>query len=329
MTAPTTTWAESGQAGEGAAGDAPTELARALVANVSQVVRGHDAAVEVVVAAMLAGGHVLLEDIPGSGKTTLAKAVARSWGGSFRRVQGTADLLPADVTGSLVWDGAELRFTPGPVFSHLLLVDEVNRSPARTQSALMEAMEEGTVTVDGQVYALPQPFVVVATQNALDHHGTYPLPEGQLDRFAVRVSMGALEPLAEVQVVREQLVRPTVDELQAVTDPQALLAARTAVRSVHASDALLGYAVALCRATRQSPRLRQGAGPRAGLALVRCAQAWATLRGRSWATPDDLHAVALPVLVHRLVDRLGVSGGDEALAAVHDALSTVPVPPRA
>jgi MoxR-like ATPase len=293
--------------------------------------------VELAVIALLSGGHALVEDLPGTGKTTLAKALARTVGGTFGRVQATADLLPADITGSSVWDPstATFSFVPGPAFVNVLLVDELNRTPPRTQSAFLEVMEEHTVTVDGVRHAVPDPFFVVATQNPLDQHGTYPLPEGQLDRFAVRLRLGAIDVADELHVVREQLAGPTVDGLGAVHGADALRAARVAVRQVYVADAVLEYGVAVVRATRQDPRIRLGASSRAALALVRCAQARAVLQGREYVTPEDVAALAVPVLAHRIVPASGgfAVAADPAAAAraddlVREVLARVPAPLR-
>jgi MoxR-like ATPase len=321
-------------------------LARALVGNVQRVVHGRAEAVELVACAVLSGGHALIEDVPGSGKTTLARAFARSIGGNFHRIQATPDLLPSDITGSGVWDpdSRRFRFVAGPLFAHVVLVDELNRATPRSQSAFLEAMDEAAVTVDGIRHVLPDPFFVVATQNPLEQHGTYPLPEGQLDRFAVCLRLGGIDHDSERQVILEQLVRPTVDDLDAVADPERLRAARTQVRMTYIAQSVLEHALAIVRSTRSDPRIVLGASSRAALILLRCAQARALLYGREYVTPDDTKAMAGPVLAHRLLLAGTAAPGADfgygepaALAAgmatahyaanvVADIVSRVPVP---
>lgn len=301
------------------------EVASGLVTNVRRVVRGHDAAVELIVATLFAGGHVLIEDVPGTGKTTLARALAASIGGDFRRVQGTADLLPSDITGSNVWDQsrAAFSFVPGPIFTNVLLVDEINRTPPRTQSAFLEVMEEQAVTVDRTSHPVPRPFFLVATQNPIDQYGTYRLPESQLDRFAVCVNLGHLSDSEEFTVVREQLVRPTVEALSPVVAATELLSCQEQVRQTYVADAVLSYAVGLVRATRQIPSLSTGASPRAAITLVRVAQGLAALHGFGFVSPADVKAVAVSVLGHRVVTQSLETSAETVIA---DLVQRTPVP---
>jgi MoxR-like ATPase len=303
------------------------DVARTVVDTVARVVHDRDDAIELAVAAAIAGGHVLIEDVPGSGKTTLARALAAALGGSFRRVQGTADLLPADITGSSIWEPgrSDFSFVPGPVFANLVLVDELNRTPPRTQSALLEAMDEGFVTVDGVRHRLPEPFVLLATQNPYEQWGTYPLPEGLLDRFAVLLHLGENTGDTERRVVREQLAGPTVEELTPAVTAEDVAELRREVRRVHVADALLGYAVALSAATRRHPDVTLGASTRSTISLLRCAQSIALLRGRPHVVPDDVKLLAVPVLSHRL--GLRPDAGETAAADIVTAVvATVPAP---
>jgi MoxR-like ATPase len=314
--------------GPGEASRHPASVARALVTSIQGVLRGHDDVVELFAAAVMAGGHVLVEDVPGSGKTTLARAAARSLGGTFNRIQATSDLLPSDLTGSAVWNPERFAFemVPGPVFANVVLVDELNRASPRTQSGLLEAMDESAVTVDGRRYELPDPFTLVATQNPHDQHGTHFLPEGQLDRFAVRLRLGPLAPAYERIVVQEQLAGPTVDRLRPVADTAQVLAARERVRATHVADDVLDYALAVVQATRADARVAIGASTRAGLMLVRLSQSVAVLAGRDYVLPDDVQRAAVPCLAHRLV-LAGGPGGDAA-EVVRDVLRHVRVPVR-
>ena len=303
--------------------------AQALVANVETVIRGQRQAVESAVVALIAGGHVLLEDVPGVGKTMLGRSIARSVSGEFKRIQGTPDLLPSDITGSTVYDGQRhaFDFIPGPVFANVVLIDELNRTSPRTQAALMEAMDEGGVTVDGTRHALPEPFFVVATQNPLEHHGTYPLPEGQLDRFALALEMGYVDAAVEREIVQAQLQAHPVEALRPVLTADDVVVLRRHARSTHVGDAVADYAVALTRGTRGHAQLELGASSRATIALVRCAQARALLAGREFVTPDDIKALAVPVLAHRVLPAAGAEPQRRrSIRAVVDVVGSVPVP---
>ncbi|MDQ3646751.1 MAG: MoxR family ATPase [Actinomycetota bacterium] len=287
---------------------AATRAARLLIENVERVIRGKRRPVEAAATALFAGGHLLIEDVPGVGKTMLGRAISRSLRGSFKRIQATPDLLPSDVTGTSVYQqaGGEFQFIPGPLFANVVLVDEINRTTPRTQSALLEAMDENAVTVDGVRHPLPDPLFVVATQNPLEHHGTYPLPEGQLDRFAIAMEMGYLDPATEREVVRAQLESHPIEDLDAVLAPEEVLGIRRAVRSTHVAPAVLDYALAIVTATRTHPDVELGASPRASIGFVRCAQARALLEGREFVIPDDLKSLAVAALAHRVIPTAGL-----------------------
>jgi MoxR-like ATPase len=278
-------------------------LATDLIGNIGRVIRGNGRAVETAATALFAGGHVLIEDVPGVGKTMTGRAIARSIDGSFKRIQGTPDLLPADITGSAVYNQAthDFEFIPGPLFANVVLVDEINRTTPRTQSALLEAMDENAVTVEGARHPLPEPLFVVATQNPLEHHGTYPLPEGQLDRFAIATDMGYVDAATERDIIVSQLESHPIGELEAVLNSQDVLGIRRLVRSVHVSEAVLDYALGITRATRDHRDLELGASQRASVNLIRCAQARALMQGREYVVPDDVKTLAVATLAHRVV----------------------------
>ncbi|MDQ2760372.1 MAG: MoxR family ATPase [Actinomycetota bacterium] len=283
--------------------DAPAALARRLADNVSRAVQVRPETLTHLLVALLAEGHVLVEDYPGVGKTALARALARSIDCQFARVQCTSDLLPADVVGTSVYDQREQRFEfrPGPVFANIVLVDEINRASPKTQSGLLECMQERSVTVDVHTHELARPFLVLATQNPIEYEGTYPLPEAQLDRFMIRISLGYPTPAAEAEMLADHEGGDKVLALAVVATAAELLGAQDAARRVHVSAPLRDYVVKLSSATREDPRVYLGASPRAGLMLLRAAKAHAMLRGRDHALPDDVQALAEPVLAHRLM----------------------------
>jgi MoxR-like ATPase len=297
---------------------------RRVADNVAKAVQVRPETLEHLLVALLAEGHVLVEDYPGVGKTALARALARSIDSSFARIQCTSDLLPADVVGTNVYDQREQRFSfrPGPVFANVVLVDEINRASPKTQSGLLECMQERRVTVDVQTHELARPFLVLATQNPIEYEGTYPLPEAQVDRFMVRISLGYPDPRHEAGMLADHEAGDRVLSLAPVASAAELLAAQDAATRVRAADPLRDYVVRLLWRTREDPRVDLGASPRAGLMLLRAAKAGAMLRGRDHALPDDVQALAQPVLAHRLMLAPG-STRSTADDVVADAISSV------
>jgi MoxR-like ATPase len=289
-------------------------LIAALESNINRVVLGKAEAVRLVVAALLAGEHVLLEDVPGVGKTLLGKALARSLSGVFRRIQFTPDLLPGDITGSSIYNTKtqEFAFAAGPVFANVVLADEINRATPRTQSALLEAMSERQVSVDGQTHPLPQPFLVIATQNPIEFEGTYPLPESQLDRFLLRVGVGYPDRDLERQVLSSHRAGEPVDTLAAAVDCGQVLQLQAAVREVVVDEALEHYVLDIVEATRRCDDLAVGASTRGALALYRAAQAYALTEGRTYTVPDDVKRLAVPVLAHRVIPKGYIHSGQRA-----------------
>jgi MoxR-like ATPase len=300
---------------------AVAEVAAALRANITAAVKVSEEVLRNVLAALLAEGHVLIEDHPGVGKTALARALARSIDAEYARIQCTVDLLPADVVGANVFNQRESRFEfhPGPVFANVVLVDEVNRASPKTQSGLLECMQERRVTVEGQSHELARPFLVIATQNPVEYEGTYPLPEAQVDRFMVRVSLGYPSRIDEAEMLAEHADHDRVLDLRPVADPARIAAAQEAVGAVHASEPLRRYIVDLCEATREDALVELGASPRAGLLLFRASKALAAMDGRDHALPDDVQALAHSVLEHRLLLRPG-AGPNDRRAVISTAL---------
>jgi len=301
-----------------------------IISSVSSVIDGKPDAVRSALICLLAEGHLLIEDVPGVGKTMLARALAASVEATVRRIQFTPDLLPGDVTGVAVYDPVdrEFEFKPGAIFAHLVIADEINRASPKTQSALLEAMEEHQVTVDGSTHALPNPFLVVATQNPLEMEGTYPLPEAQRDRFMMRISMGYPDAAAETLMLRRRDQQNPLAGLVPVVDAGTVQQMIAWARHVHIAESLEEYAVALAQATRQDPSLHLGASPRATLQLVRAAKVLAALDGREYVVPDDIAGLVIPVFAHRLLAARGVhrAGAQPVEAALSQIIARVPVP---
>ncbi len=309
-----------------------TAILREIEANVAKVIRGKNQAIRLSIATMLARGHLLIEDIPGVGKTTLARALAASVGGTFRRIQFTSDLLPSDIIGVSVFksDTHTFEFRKGPIFANVVLADEINRTTPRTQSALLEAMSEGQVSVDDVTYTLDQPFLVIATQNPTEHFGTYPLPESQMDRFLLRIKLGYPGRDHERAILRERGSTDPINDLKPVIDHETLVSLQDSVESVTIEDKLLDYAMNIIDETRSSPHLSVGVSTRGALAWYRVAQAYALVEGRDFCVPDDFKSLAIPALAHRVMlsaahESLG-RARDEASRAIGDILARVTVP---
>jgi MoxR-like ATPase len=305
------------------------DIGSRIASNIERVIEGKPEAVTLGLAVLLAEGHLLIEDVPGVGKTKFAKALARSIDCSVRRVQFTPDLLPSDITGVSVYNAEDrdFEFKPGPVFANIVVGDEINRASPKTQAALLECMEERQVTVDGVTYGLEAPFLVLATQNPIDMEGTYPLPEAQRDRFMARISMGYPDRSAEILMLGEHAAIDPLDSLQPVSDATEVRALIAAVRSVYVSDAIKAYAVDLADASRRASDVRLGASPRAALQLVRAAKAWAALAGRDYVIPDDVQYLLSPVLGHRLLLTAEAHVGGRTVADVITRIvRTVPIP---
>ncbi len=308
------------------------ERIKRLQASVESVIKGKSEVVKMAAVALLANGHLLIEDVPGVGKTTLAHSLARSLDCSFQRIQFTSDLLPSDIIGVNIFNQqtGSFEFKRGPVFANIVLADEINRTTPKTQSALLEAMSEGKITVDNVSYRLSQPFLVIATQNPVEHHGTYPLPESQLDRFLMRIKIGYPENSEEKEILRAAANSLSPEQITPVLSAADVLEAQRRVRSVHVEESLLEYLLAIVQATRRSEHLTLGASPRGSIALHRAAQALAYVEGRDYCLPDDIKKMAIPVLAHRLVVSSKYSSqlkrSEEAEAILSDILRNIEVP---
>ena len=303
-----------------------------LQGTVERVIKGKPEAVRLAIVTLLAGGHLLVEDVPGVGKTTLAQALARALDWTFQRIQFTSDLLPSDVIGLSVYDehARAFEFKPGPVFANVVLADEINRTTPKTQSALLEAMGEGHVTVEGRTYQLPAPFIVMATQNPVEHHGTYPLPESQLDRFMLRLHIGYPDAEIEKEILRDRAEGDPLDDVRPVMTGAEILELRRAVAQVAVDDALVDYLMRIVVATRASELLDLGVSPRGTLALRRAAQALALTEGRAYCLPDDIKRLVLPVFAHRVMVNSRFSStlrrSEEAEAVLREIMKTISVP---
>ena len=323
---------QAAQESEGGAGSLAADHIVQLHAAIEGVIKGKSEAVRLALVALLAGGHLLVEDVPGVGKTPLAQALARALDCTFQRIQFTSDLLPSDVIGLSVYNEREavFEFKPGPIFANVVLADEINRTTPKTQSALLEAMGEGHVTVEGTTYQLPAPFIVVATQNPIEHHGTYPLPESQLDRFMLRLRIGYPDAGMEKVILRDRETRDPLTEMRSVLSAADIAALQRQVAGVAVDDALVDYLMRIVSATRNSEMLDLGVSPRGTLALFRAAQALALTEDRAYCVPDDIKRLVLPVFAHRLVVNSRFSSSlrrsEEAEAVLREIMKTISVP---
>jgi MoxR-like ATPase len=305
------------------------DITNQLLENVEKVIVGKTNAIRLTITGLLCQGHILIEDVPGTGKTMLAKSIARSIGGTFNRIQFTPDMLPSDVTGVSIFNQKtnEFEYRQGPIVAQIVLTDEINRATPKTQAALLEAMEEHQVTVDGKTHPLPEPFLVLATQNPIEYEGTFPLPEAQMDRFLLRISLGYPSKTYEVQMLTDQQLHHPIEDLEQVIDIADLLKVQDAVRSITVTDEIKRYIVDLVETTRAHGEIYLGASPRGSLALFRTSQARAAILGREYVLPDDVKALAVPALAHRLIVGSAARIREvDAVDVIEEVLEKVPVP---
>jgi MoxR-like ATPase len=306
-----------------------SEELKKLIENVEKVIIGKTKKVKLLIVGLLTNGHILIEDVPGLAKTMLALALAKSINGDFKRIQFTPDLLPSDVTGGFIYSpkSGEFDFKKGPVFTNILLADEINRTTPRSQSALLECMQEYKVSLDGKTFSLPQPFMVVATQNPIEHQGTYPLPEAQIDRFLMKIDMGYLSPEEEVRVMQGQKIRHPIEGLAPVMNLENVLRLQDEIKNIEISDHVLGYIVKLISSTRSRQDIKLGASPRASIALMKASCAWALLEGRDYVVPDDVIELLPWVLKHRItLQPKAAIAGVTPEAIISELLKTTPIP---
>jgi len=305
------------------------DFAERLISNIEKVIVGKRLTIQLAITGLLSQGHLLIEDVPGVGKTMLARSIARSLGCSFSRIQFTPDMLPSDVTGVSIFNQVkhEFEFRPGPIIAQIVLADEINRATPKTQAALLEAMEERQVTVDGVTHYLPKPFMVMATQNPIEYEGTFPLPEAQVDRFLMRIQLGYPSPDAEIQVLERQQYRHPFEEIQQIVTAEELLEAQQAVKDVYVSSGIKRYIIDITNQTRKHTEVYLGASPRGSLALFRSTQAFAAIAGRDYVLPDDIKTLAIPTLAHRVILGPGARLRDlSANQIVEEIIGNVPVP---
>jgi MoxR-like ATPase len=301
-----------------------------VINNLEKVIIGKKEVIKLALTSLFAGGHLLIEDVPGTGKTTLALGIAKSIGGIFRRIQFTSDLLPSDIIGVTIYSqkNESFEFKPGPIFANIVLADEINRTTPKTQSALLESMNENQVTVDNKTYPLPKPFMVIATQNPLEIYGTYPLPESQLDRFMMRIKMGYPPSDKEKEIILSHKFSRPLDNISAVINPEDVLEIQKRIKNVKISNELMDYIVEIIKRTRSSDLIKIGASPRASILFSRACQAYAFVNGRDYVIPDDIKTLAIPILVHRLIPKGKISDGrrEEVEDIIRDIISRITVP---